>query len=182
VKHDPHAIILREHLERSGREVLAPSAPLVPRIVALNTLRSGRRVLKSGLTEERPTSRNDEGTAVGARRRTAHQQSGIGRRFVANQSPQDVPGPDKRDYFFFFAAFFFVPFFFAAFFLAAIPNHLLGDEWVMAKSVSFAKTSKATASAVMTSIARDSRVTRVAFAAMECRQRATHVRNRELRL
>ena len=37
---------------------------------------------------------------------------------TADQSPEDVPGPDKRAYFFFFAAFFLVAFFFAAFFFA----------------------------------------------------------------
>lgn len=41
-----------------------------------------------------------------------------------NRSPEDVPGPEEMNYFFFFAAFFLVPFFFAAFFLA-ISNHLL---------------------------------------------------------
>src|SRR5262245_13315419 len=37
---------------------------------------------------------------------------------LADQSPEDVPGPDDLRYFFFFAAFFFVAFFFAALFFA----------------------------------------------------------------
>ena len=43
---------------------------------------------------------------------------------IADQSPEDVPGPEKPAYFFFLAAFFLVAFFFAARFFA-IPNHLL---------------------------------------------------------
>ena len=40
----------------------------------------------------------------------------------ADQSPEDVPGPEKPAYFFFFAAFFLVAFFFAAFFFAILES------------------------------------------------------------